>query len=149
MQGALLFELDASHMTTQDGVFAQFQQALGFPSYFGANWAALDECLVDLDWLPDATAYMLLIRNSQRLLRYDPVGLRTLLAILRTAGQEWSQPVSVGESWDRPAVPFHSLIIYTQPAEADLQSHLLTVVSDLPNLGTGSTAASGPPDQIA
>jgi hypothetical protein len=30
----------------------EFAAAIQFPWYFGANWAAFDECVKDLAWLP-------------------------------------------------------------------------------------------------
>lgn len=36
--------------------------------------------------------------------------LRWLLDALESAGATWSQPVELGEWWDRPAVPFHVVL---------------------------------------
>src|SRR6266852_9437625 len=58
-------------MTTVSALFDEFAAALQFPSYFGENWDAFDECLTDLDWLP-AEGYVLLITNSTHLLEAEP-----------------------------------------------------------------------------
>jgi hypothetical protein len=39
-------------MQTVQQLFDEFAAALQFPWYFGENWAAFDECLTDLAWLP-------------------------------------------------------------------------------------------------
>ena len=36
---------------TLNGFFKEISATLHFPYYFGWNWAAVDECLTDLDWL--------------------------------------------------------------------------------------------------
>ena len=37
--------------STEAAFFQEVSAALQFPSYFGENWAAFDECLCDLEWL--------------------------------------------------------------------------------------------------
>ncbi|HRE43604.1 MAG TPA: barstar family protein [Terricaulis sp.] len=39
-------------------LFAALARTLRFPDYFGRNWAALDECLGDLSWLPRDVALL-------------------------------------------------------------------------------------------
>lgn len=39
-------------MRTVHGLFDEMAAALQFPYYFEENWAAFDECLADMDWLP-------------------------------------------------------------------------------------------------
>ena len=37
--------------TTLDGFFQEISCSLRFPSYFGWNWDAFDDCMCDLEWL--------------------------------------------------------------------------------------------------
>ncbi|MDZ4819823.1 MAG: barstar family protein [Planctomycetota bacterium] len=37
---------------SKEKLLARYQQSLEFPPYFGENWDALEECLLDLSWLP-------------------------------------------------------------------------------------------------
>lgn len=36
---------------TEDSFFHEVSASFQFPYYFGENWAAMDECLCDLEWL--------------------------------------------------------------------------------------------------
>jgi hypothetical protein len=104
------------------GWFDECSAALQFPSYFGENWNAFDECITDLEWLP-ADAYVFLITHGSRLLEASPPeDLVLLLTILERAGQEWSKPVA--GQFPRPSKPFHVLIQCTPAEEKTLYEKL-------------------------
>lgn len=65
--GMGLFEIDASEIGDDQSLFDALADALSFPDYFGGNWDALDECLVDLDLQRSPRGFVLKISNSQRL----------------------------------------------------------------------------------
>ena len=71
-------------MQTIASLFDEMAAAFQFPDYFGENWAALDECLADLSWLP-AAGYVVLIRESSEVLALEDAGSRSLLISLRTS----------------------------------------------------------------
>jgi hypothetical protein len=105
----------ADQMRTVDDLFDQFEQRLEFP-FFGRNWPALDDCLRDLSWLP-APGYVLLIKHVRYLLDLDPPSqLEVLMRVLVKVATAWSEPISRGEWWDRPPVPFH-VILHSAPHE--------------------------------
>jgi hypothetical protein len=63
---AAVLNLHGASMRGLDGMFEEIGSVLEFPDYFGRNWAALDECLADLSWLP-ASAYVLLVHALKQL----------------------------------------------------------------------------------
>src|SRR6516162_7921723 len=63
-------------------LFDEMAAALQFPSYFGENWNALDECLNDLEWLP-GDGYVLVFERAPDLLAVEsPAELESLLQVL-------------------------------------------------------------------
>lgn len=85
-----------------------FAKTFDFPEYFGNNWDALNDCLLDLDqWMP-AKGYILILSIKPE---FRDVKLLDKLILI------WQE---VGKSWSLKRVPFH-LIIW--PA------HLASIVS--------------------
>lgn len=78
-----------SKMKTLDSLFNEFSAALQFPFYFGENWAAFDECLADLDWLP-GDAFVILITAAEQMLRDEPVSqMKILIECFEEAKKEF------------------------------------------------------------
>jgi RNAse (barnase) inhibitor barstar len=108
-QVGVVLELDGGKARTLDAFFSLCSESLEFPDYFGRNWQALRDCLADLEWLP-AEAYCLVFRNSELLFRDEPIERSTFLINLKLVAEEWATPVELGEWWDRPAIPFHTVL---------------------------------------
>lgn len=98
-------------MRTVGALFDEFAAALQFPLYFGENWAAFDECVSDLETLPPGAGYVVTITDPDQVLADAGFEeLRFLADSLESAAAAWSQPVELGEWWDRPAVPFNVVL---------------------------------------
>jgi RNAse (barnase) inhibitor barstar len=105
--GAVVRRLRGRKMRT--ALFYEFSSALQFPSYFGENWNALDECLHDLEWLP-ARAILLVISEADELLsdRADE-DLRIILEILSSVADGLADPSGIQGMPPRAGIPFHVL----------------------------------------
>lgn len=105
-------------MRTFEGMFDEMAAALQSPHYFGENWAAFDECLADMDWLPLNVGIVVVVSDPGDVLAdTNDAELGVLVRAIVHAGATYSQPIESGERWDRPAVPFHVVLLST-PAEA-------------------------------
>lgn len=62
-------------------------RALEFPSWFGANWDALEDCLTDLSW-HKATGHVLLIEGAAQL---PPDDLGVFRDVLESAAAYWTE----------------------------------------------------------
>ena len=97
------------------GLLTECARALDFPDYFGHNWDALEECLIDLEWLP-AKGYILFITDAGYVLPDDEEEYETFLEILRDAGEAWgSGQAGMGA---RRATPFHALFAVSEQEKA-------------------------------
>lgn len=63
-------------------VLRQLGSALDFPTWYGANFDALYDCLADPDWQP-AKGHILLINGLTRLRRLAPEDFATLIEVFQ------------------------------------------------------------------
>ncbi|WP_461109636.1 barstar family protein [Tessaracoccus terricola] len=99
-------------MRTRSGLFDEFSAALQFPPYFGENRDAFDECIRDLENLPSGRGYVVAITEPEEVLRDELESVFGWFAnSLAHAAESWSSPIALGEAWDRPSVPFHTVLV--------------------------------------
>ncbi|WP_198553682.1 MULTISPECIES: barstar family protein [Microbacterium] len=105
------------------GVFNEFAAALQFPTYFGENKAAFDECIREADEFSRDAGLVVLLTEPDQILADEPVeSLSWLIWTLEAAAVEWGMPIALGEWWDRPALPFHVVLAGDDPTIADSTS---------------------------
>ena len=97
------------HCAGRTELFEEFARALDFPSYFGKNWDALEDCLTDLEWL-SAEAFVVIVTNADMVLPSDAAEWKTCAAVLSGAAAHWR---SAEES-----ASFH-VLFHCEPANAD------------------------------
>ncbi len=98
-------------MQTFDAFYDEIYKKFHAPDYAGKNFNALRDILTDLSWLINRSRYIVFFQNAEEILiKEQENALQGFLEILEAVGSKWSQPVKKGEAWDRPAMPFHSIL---------------------------------------
>jgi len=104
--GFSLASLNGRNCATAPGFFEEMARAFKFPAYFGHNWDALEECLMDLEWLP-AKGYVLIITEAEALLPI-PRDYDMFLALLKHVGSAWA--AGQGGAASGKGIPFHTVL---------------------------------------
>ena len=73
-----------SKMRTANALFDEIAAACQFPYYFGENWAALAECLGDLDWL-NASRFVLIVGEFGQVLADEPAEMEAFARAMASA----------------------------------------------------------------
>ncbi|WP_179816449.1 barstar family protein [Allostreptomyces psammosilenae] len=110
-------------MRDAPGLFAEFDRGLRFPSYFGRNWDALRDCLRDLSWIP-ARHYLVVVRDSHRLLSAEPGRRSTFFEIMNETGQGWANPYRRMADWGEADSAFNLLLLCPPGEVASLEAML-------------------------
>lgn len=82
------FVLDGRQIADKATFLAASAAAMRFPSYFGHNWDAFEECVNDLSW-EGAPGYVLLYDNVKHFAATQPAEWATARAILAHAIAHW------------------------------------------------------------
>ncbi len=106
-------------MRTYQGLYDEFAAALQFPSYFGENAAAFDECIGDLDeWLLTSVGYVILIVEPEQVLaETSDDGLGFLVESLADAREKLEPAVEGQGDWNRGPLGFH-VVLHTAKEKA-------------------------------
>ncbi|WP_432663376.1 barstar family protein [Wukongibacter baidiensis] len=101
--------INGDNCTTSDKLFKEFAKTFNFPDYFGENWAAFDECINDLDWI-GADAYILLVKQTDQILKDDNDNFRIFIKILLSTVEEWTKGRDY-DSFPTPPTPFNIIFL--------------------------------------
>jgi hypothetical protein len=86
--GYAFFHIEGRNIAGKDQLMNHVATALRLPPHFGHNWDALEESLVDLEWV-DADGYVIYYDHIDPLLEGHPDQFETLVEILRDAVESW------------------------------------------------------------
>lgn len=85
---AACFVIDGRAAVDKPTLLAACARAFRVPSYFGHNWDALEECVLDLSWAR-GSRYVVLYDAVAVSATHDPASLEVALDILETAVEHW------------------------------------------------------------
>src|SRR5580698_1982035 len=87
-QNAVLRAVVPVGISNEMALFDSLAYSLNFPNYFGNNWDALEECMRDLNWLPEGT---ILLVHDDVPLSQDQASLSLYLSILSGACDKFAK----------------------------------------------------------
>ncbi|GAA6623321.1 barstar family protein [Scytonema sp. NUACC26] len=96
-QGIQVFYLNGREISSKETFLRKAAEAMQFPTYFGGNWDAFDECITDLTWFP-AKSYVLLYERPDIFAQAEPTEWQIAVDILRSAEEYWqiaNKPLNV------------------------------------------------------
>jgi RNAse (barnase) inhibitor barstar len=108
--GLAIFRIDIGDAHSKKQFLKQVAKALDFPDWFGGNWDALNDCLTDLEWLPNQAGYVLIFEEVEQFATLHRQEFDTALGVLRSAADYWK-----GENR-----PFWALFVPTQEWDSGL-----------------------------
>lgn len=106
---------------TKFELFDEFSISARFPEYFGRNWDALFDCMVDLSWI---NLRKIAIVHSDLPLVNEENELGVYLRILKDAVNEWGRPkqgVIIDPPEWMPYVEHELLVIFPAAVEATVK----------------------------
>lgn len=88
--GCLLLRVDLALARDKKEMLAAIAKALGFPEWFGHNWDALNDCLLDMGWRP-AEGYVILLEHCDGIHGRAEEDFVTLMRAFQSAADEWRE----------------------------------------------------------
>jgi ribonuclease T1 len=87
-RGLAFFHLEGRDIHDKDHFLKEAALALGFPEYFGNNWDAFADCLMDMSW-HEAEGFVVLYNHFDTLTEDSPQAFATVLDIFRESTDFW------------------------------------------------------------
>jgi RNAse (barnase) inhibitor barstar len=84
------YVVDFKGCVDKAGLLERCAEALRFPSWFGHNWDAFFDCLIDLPGARRARGCVIVLRHAGELRANSPEAFDTARAILGDAAKVWS-----------------------------------------------------------
>ena len=108
---SMIIYLDGYNMMTTRECYSELFKKLDFPDYFGYNLNALYDMLTDLSWLSFRNLTLMIEKSYLLLSSETNEDREVFLEILEDVAENWAVPINLGETWDRSAVVFRTILV--------------------------------------
>jgi len=88
--GCLVQRIDLRSTRNRDELLAAIGYGLGFPEWFGYNWDALSDCLLDMGWRP-AEGYVIILDHCDGIHAHAENDFITLVQVFQHVASEWRE----------------------------------------------------------
>ena len=88
--GCLVQHVNLRAVLNHDELLTALGQQLGFPNWFGHNWDALYDCLLDMGWRP-AEGYVIILDHCDSIHAQAEDDFVTLTQIFQQVADEWRE----------------------------------------------------------
>lgn len=88
--GCLVLRVDLGAASNKDEMLAAIARALRFPEWFGHNWDALTDCLLDMAWLP-ASGYVIILDHCDGIHGRAEADFVKLMQMFQEAASTWRE----------------------------------------------------------
>jgi RNAse (barnase) inhibitor barstar len=85
-----VLRVDLASARNKDEMLAAVGHTLRFPEWFGRNWDALTDCLLDMGWLP-ATGYVIILDHCDGIHGRAEADFVMLMRIFQDAAATWRE----------------------------------------------------------
>lgn len=92
------FRIDLSRARTKDDLLTAIGKAMGFPEWYGHNFDALADCLLDLGWRP-AEGYLVLLEHCDGIHGLAEKDFVATLQVFQQAAEEWRENIPPVPLW--------------------------------------------------
>lgn len=89
-QNFRFFHIDGQAVKTKIDFLCVIAQVMNFPTYFGNNWDAFEECMADLEWCK-SQGYVLLYTHPEHFAQHEPAQWTTAIAIFQSTIAHWQK----------------------------------------------------------
>ena len=118
-----VFDFDGTQVKDQQGLFDAFGKGMDAPNgYFGTNWNAFEDSLMDLQWLPEHQ--VILVHEHLPDLTDDEI--RVYLDILSSASLKWNSSKTKELQKKFPQFIAHNLVVYFR---RNLQDRVSSIIA--------------------
>ncbi len=85
------FDVHCTGVRDKDGVLQAFARDLRLPEWFGANWDALADCLMDLDAVSKGPGVVMTVTGLENFAKHAAEDYEMLRGVLRDAATYWRE----------------------------------------------------------
>lgn len=85
------FDVHCAGVRDKDGVLQAFARDLRLPDWFGANWDALADCLMDLEAVAKGPGVVMTVTGLETFAKYAAEDYEMLMGVLRDAATYWKE----------------------------------------------------------
>ena len=85
------YDVHCAGVRDKDALLQAFARDLRLPEYFGANWDALADCLMDLEAVSRGPGVVITVTGLETLAQQSPEDYEMLMGVLRDASTFWKE----------------------------------------------------------